>query len=34
FAGNDIIDGAEVKTAQTLSGTTTHVEAGQTVTIT
>ncbi|MBP1020203.1 Ig-like domain-containing protein, partial [Serratia fonticola] len=34
FAGNDIIDGAEVKTAQTLSGTTAHVEAGQTVTIT
>ncbi|WP_308737493.1 Ig-like domain-containing protein [Serratia fonticola] len=34
FAGNDIVDGAEVKTAQTLSGTTTHVEAGQTVTIT
>ncbi|WP_422529349.1 Ig-like domain-containing protein, partial [Serratia fonticola] len=27
FAGNDIIDGAEVKTAQTLSGTSTHVEA-------
>ena len=34
FAGNDIIDGAEVKTAQTLSGSTTHVEAGQLVTIT
>ncbi|MGL5388968.1 MAG: Ig-like domain-containing protein [Serratia sp. (in: enterobacteria)] len=34
FAGNDIVDGAEVKTAQTLSGTTTHVEAGQNVTIT
>ncbi|TQI78977.1 Ig-like protein group 3 [Serratia fonticola] len=34
FAGNDIIDGAEVKTSQTLSGTTTHVEAGQLVTIT
>ncbi|WP_447885379.1 Ig-like domain-containing protein [Serratia fonticola] len=34
FAGNDIVDGAEVKTAQTLTGTTTHVEAGQTVTIT
>ncbi|WP_421096152.1 Ig-like domain-containing protein, partial [Serratia fonticola] len=34
FAGNDIIDGAEVKTAQTISGTATHVEAGQTVTVT
>ncbi|WP_447882216.1 Ig-like domain-containing protein, partial [Serratia fonticola] len=34
FAGNDIVDGAEVKTTQTLSGTTAHVEAGQTVTIT
>ncbi|WP_447908410.1 hypothetical protein, partial [Serratia fonticola] len=34
FAGNDIVDGAEVKTAQTLSGTTTHVQAGQTVTVT
>ncbi|WP_431223663.1 beta strand repeat-containing protein [Serratia sp. L9] len=34
FAGNDIIDGAEVKTSQTLSGSTTHVEAGQIVTIT
>jgi ribosomal 50S subunit-recycling heat shock protein len=34
FAGNDVLDGAEVKTAQTLSGTTTHVEAGQIVTIT
>ncbi|WP_421081547.1 Ig-like domain-containing protein, partial [Serratia fonticola] len=34
FAGNDIVDGAEVKTAQTLSGNTTHVQAGQTVTVT
>ncbi|WP_431223659.1 Ig-like domain-containing protein [Serratia sp. L9] len=34
FAGNDIVDGAEVKTSQTLSGTTTQVEAGRTVTVT
>lgn len=34
FAGNDILDGAEQQATQTLSGTTTNVEAGQTVTIT
>ncbi|WP_431223660.1 Ig-like domain-containing protein [Serratia sp. L9] len=34
FAGNNIVDGAEVKTSQTLSGTTTQVEAGRTVTVT
>jgi ribosomal 50S subunit-recycling heat shock protein len=34
FAGNNIIDGAERLADQTLSGTTTHVEAGQQVTIT
>lgn len=34
FAGNDILDGAEQQATQTLSGTTTNVEAGQIVTIT
>ncbi|MGY2940210.1 ribosomal 50S subunit-recycling heat shock protein [Ewingella americana] len=34
FAGNNVIDGAERLADQTLSGTTTHVEAGQQVTIT
>jgi len=34
FAGDNILDGAEQQTAQTLSGTTTHVEAGQVVNIT
>ena len=34
FAGNDILDGAEQQTAQTLSGSTTNVEAGQTITVT
>nr|WP_277619655.1 Ig-like domain-containing protein [Winslowiella iniecta] len=34
FAGNNIVDGAEQQTAQTLSGVATNVEAGQTVTIT
>ncbi|QKJ87898.1 hypothetical protein PMPD1_2964 [Paramixta manurensis] len=34
FAGNNILDGAEQHTTQTLSGTTQHVEAGQTVTVT
>ncbi|MBP2167601.1 hypothetical protein J2125_000793 [Erwinia toletana] len=34
FAGNNVVDGAEQQTAQTLSGVTTNVEAGQTVTIT
>ncbi|UHM89485.1 Ig-like domain-containing protein [Rahnella victoriana] len=33
FAGNNVLDGAEQKTAQQLSGTTSHVEAGQTVLI-
>ncbi|MGO2460303.1 MAG: Ig-like domain-containing protein [Ewingella sp.] len=34
FAGNNVIDGAERLADQTLSGTTTNVEAGQQVTIT
>ncbi|RJT46693.1 Ig-like domain-containing protein [Rahnella woolbedingensis] len=34
FAGDNILDGAEQQTAQTISGTTTHVEAGQVVNIT
>ena len=34
FAGNNVVDGAEQQTAQILSGTTTQVEAGQTVTVT
>ncbi|PKB90369.1 hypothetical protein A8A01_07870 [Ewingella americana] len=34
FAGNNVIDGAERLADQTLSGTTTHVEAGQQVNIT
>ena len=34
FGGDDAVDGAEVQTAQVLSGTTTRVEAGQIVTIT
>lgn len=34
FAGNNIVDGAEQQTSQLLSGTTTHVEPGQTVTVT
>lgn len=34
FAGDDILSNDEKGTAQTLSGTTTNVEAGQTVTIT
>ncbi|PKH24382.1 hemagglutinin [Enterobacterales bacterium CwR94] len=34
FAGNDILDGAEQRSDQRISGTTTHVEAGQTVTVT
>jgi len=34
FAGNNIVDGAEQQTAQTLSGIATQVEAGQTVTVT
>lgn len=34
FAGNDILDGAEQQTAQLLSGSTTNVEAGQTITLT
>ena len=34
FAGNDIVDGAERQTDQLLSGTTTNVEPGQTVTVT
>ncbi|UMO88519.1 Ig-like domain-containing protein [Pectobacterium sp. PL64] len=33
FAGDNVIDGAEVKVSQQLSGTTTHVEVGQVVTI-
>ncbi|WP_426596057.1 Ig-like domain-containing protein [Pectobacterium brasiliense] len=33
FAGDNIIDGAEAKVSQQLSGTTTHVEVGQVVTI-
>lgn len=34
FGGDNAVDGAEVKTAQILSGTTTRVEAGQIVTVT
>lgn len=34
FAGNDILDGAEQQTAQLLSGSTSNVEPGQTVTVT
>jgi len=34
FAGNDILDGAEQQSSQLLSGTTSNVEAGQTVSIT
>lgn len=34
FTGDNILDGAEQQTAQTISGTTTHVEAGQIVNIT
>lgn len=34
FAGNDIVDGAEIQVTQNLTGTTTHVEAGQIVTVT
>ncbi|MFK8258130.1 Ig-like domain-containing protein [Erwinia sp. AnSW2-5] len=34
FAGNNIVDGAEQQTSQLLSGTTTHVEPGRTVTVT
>jgi len=34
FAGDNILDGAEQQTAQSISGTTTHVEAGQIVNIT
>ncbi|WHQ76584.1 Ig-like domain-containing protein [Pantoea sp. Lij88] len=34
FAGDDILSNDEKGTAQTLSGTTTNVEAGQTVTVT
>lgn len=33
FAGDNVIDGAEAKVSQQLSGTTTNVEAGQVVTI-
>lgn len=33
FAGNNQVDGAELQSAQTISGTSTHVEAGQIVTI-
>ncbi|MCA5945737.1 Ig-like domain-containing protein [Pectobacterium brasiliense] len=33
FAGNNIIDGAEVRVSQVLSGTSKNVEQGQTVTI-
>ncbi|WP_047608344.1 Ig-like domain-containing protein [Rahnella aquatilis] len=33
FAGNNVLDGAEQQTAQQLSGSTSHVEAGQTVLI-
>jgi len=33
FGGDNAVDGAEVKTAQILTGTTSHVEAGQVVTI-
>lgn len=34
FAGDDVLDNNEKGSAQTLSGTTTNVEAGQTVTVT
>ena len=34
FAGNDIVDGAEQRVSQTLSGTTTNVQEGQLVTVT
>ncbi|AWH89592.1 Ig-like domain-containing protein [Limnobaculum parvum] len=34
FATDDVLNAVEVKSVQTLSGSTTHVEAGQTVTIT
>ncbi|MCW2478425.1 Ig-like domain-containing protein [Candidatus Symbiopectobacterium sp. NZEC135] len=34
FAGDDIVNGAESKVSHSLSGTTTHVEAGRTVTLT
>ncbi|WP_431021905.1 Ig-like domain-containing protein [Erwinia rhapontici] len=34
FAGNDVLDGAEKLTSQTLSGTTVNVQQGQTVTVT
>lgn len=34
FAGNNVLDGAEQQTAQLISGTTTNVEPGQTVTVT
>lgn len=34
FAGDDIVNGAEIKVSHQLSGTTTHVEAGRTVTLT
>lgn len=33
FAGDDIVNGAESKVSHQLSGTTTHVEAGRTVTL-
>ncbi|WP_338152918.1 Ig-like domain-containing protein [Chimaeribacter coloradensis] len=33
FAGDNVVDGTEAQSAQTLSGTTTGVEAGQTVTL-
>lgn len=34
FAGDDVVNGAESKVSHLLSGTTTHVEAGRTVTLT
>lgn len=34
FAGDDVLDGAEKEMSQTLSGTTTNVQQGQTVTVT
>ncbi|YCH29388.1 Ig-like domain-containing protein [Erwinia sp. D4-22] len=34
FAGNNVLDGAEQQTAQFISGSTTNVEPGQTVTVT
>lgn len=34
FAGDDVLDGAEKQLSQTLSGTTTNVQQGQTVTVT